>query len=580
MTAPVIYRLNIEHFRGIRSLSWFPNKGVNIILGGGDVGKTTILEALALLLSPTNTTILSESDYYARDMEAGFIIEAIIALPPDSGINNEIKPSFPWQWDGNDAVVPNMEDDDATTGQPVYRIRVRGTEHHELTYEIVQPNNSEDVFRVALRRAIGLVRLSGDDRNDRDLRLVQGSALDRLLSDKGLRSRLASSLAKDGAKDELLPEARKALNALDEAFKTESLPSQLDLAITGSQGISIAALIGLTADRQGIHLPLASWGAGTRRVAALVIAEQNQGQAPITLVDEIERGLEPYRQRLLIAKLQRRKSQTFVTTHSPFVISAATEASLWYVDHEGKIGLIDSSKTEKHRKTDPEAFLSRLTVVAEGAAEKGFVTGLLEKTLGSSLEQYGVHVSDGAGHESTLRLLQALGEGGLRFGGFADNEGGKYPDLWKKIEANLGKLLFRWTSGCLEENIISAVPENKLDALLTDPEDEKTGTRLRTLATRLDEENKELVNIKKVAGTNFRTLILEAALGMVPPGKEQEKEYKRHGQDWFKTISGGRELLQKMFTLGAWPELKPQLLPFCNAVRKSVGLSEIQDLVP
>ena len=72
---------------------------------------------------------------------------------------------------------------------------VRGTEDLEFAYEIMQPDGSSDFFPVALRRSIGLVRLSGDDRNDRDLRLVQGSALDRLLSDKGRRSRMASELA-------------------------------------------------------------------------------------------------------------------------------------------------------------------------------------------------------------------------------------------------------------------------------------------------------------------------------------------------------------------------------------------------
>ena len=74
-------------------------------------------------------------------------------------------------------------------------MRVRGTEDLELVYEIVQPDGSADPFPVALRRAIGLVRLSGDDRNDRDLRLVQGSAFDRLLSDKNLRSRIAARTA-------------------------------------------------------------------------------------------------------------------------------------------------------------------------------------------------------------------------------------------------------------------------------------------------------------------------------------------------------------------------------------------------
>jgi putative ATP-dependent endonuclease of OLD family len=43
--AAAIYALTIERFRGITSLKWKPSRRVNAILGGGDVGKTTILEA-------------------------------------------------------------------------------------------------------------------------------------------------------------------------------------------------------------------------------------------------------------------------------------------------------------------------------------------------------------------------------------------------------------------------------------------------------------------------------------------------------------------------------------------------------
>ncbi len=46
-----IYSLSIERFRGISSLKWQPARGLNIILGGGDAGKTTLLEAFALILS-------------------------------------------------------------------------------------------------------------------------------------------------------------------------------------------------------------------------------------------------------------------------------------------------------------------------------------------------------------------------------------------------------------------------------------------------------------------------------------------------------------------------------------------------
>jgi putative ATP-dependent endonuclease of the OLD family len=383
-----IYHLRIDRFRGIKHLSWRPASGVNAILGGGDVGKTTILEAIGLLLSPTNQTALADTDYHGRDIETGFSIEAVVSLPPSSGISYQSKHSWPWQWNGTEAVVPSTDDDAAAAGEQVYRLRVRGAEH-ELFYEIVQPDGGTDIFPVSLRRSIGLVRLAGDDRNDRDLRLVQGSALDRLLSDKGLRARLASGLAKTGVKDELLDPAKELLKTLDRAFTDKSLPAGLDLAITGGQGFSVTALIGLTADRQGVQLPLASWGAGTRRMAALVIAEQNQGEAPITLVDEIERGLEPYRQRALMAKLQEGPAQVFVTTHSPYAIAAASTAALWYVDHESRIGPLDLAKTRNHRAKDPETFLARLTIVAEGVTECGFATALLEKAVGVGLKTTG-----------------------------------------------------------------------------------------------------------------------------------------------------------------------------------------------
>jgi len=92
-TPPTIYRLSIQRFRGIKTLTWYPAKGVNLILGGGDVGKTTVLEAIGLLLSPTYPTALSDSDYYNRDIQAEFTIEGLFSLPPESGINNQTKPS-------------------------------------------------------------------------------------------------------------------------------------------------------------------------------------------------------------------------------------------------------------------------------------------------------------------------------------------------------------------------------------------------------------------------------------------------------------------------------------------------------
>ncbi len=582
MSAPTIYRLSIERYRSIKSLTFHPAKGVNLILGGGDVGKTTILDAVSLLLSPTNTTTLSDTEYFNRNIQEGFEISAVVSVPAGSGMDNQAAPSWPWSWNGTDAVVPGP--DPNTHGEAVYRIRVRGTEDLELAHEIVQPSGDTCGFPVALRRSIGLVRLGGDDRNDRDLRLVQGSALDRLLSDKGLRSRLANELAEANVEQHLKDEAQKALEKLDAAFETAHLPKDLELAITGGQGLSIAALIGLTADRGGIQLPLASWGAGTRRMAALAIAEQNQGDSPITVIDEIERGLEPYRQHVLLTKLEAGNCQAFVTTHSSFAVAAAVKSNLWYVDHQGAIGALDADKIKDHRSRDPETFLSSLAIVAEGKTERSFIAALLKRAFASvQLKSCGVHISDGGGHDPALTLVESLAKGGLKFGVFADNEENKYPERWKKVGEKLGPLLFRWPAGCLEENVINAIANDKLEALLTDPTGDKTGRRLRTLADRLGIPEKDFQSVKTKAGADLRKVIIEAAKGIVPDDKKNadksvQKELKSDAQDWFKTDKGGAELAEKMFTLGVWPSLKAQLLPFCNAVLKASKLPELTDI--
>lgn len=577
--APAIYQLTIERFRGISKLTWNPACGVNVLLGGGDVGKTTILDAIGLLFSPTNGIAVLDTDFNGRKEDDGFLIEAIVALPADGGINQLTKPAWPWAWTGSEAIVPDHEDNGAPPGEAVYRLRVSGTVELELSYEIVQPNGTTDTFPVSLRRAIGLVRLSGDDRNDRDLRLVQGSALDRLLSDKGMRSRMASELAKSDIRSKLADEARTALIELDTAFRARQLPGDLDIAITGGQSASIASMVGLTARKEAVQLPLSSWGAGTRRLSALAIAEQLQGGSPVTLVDEVERGLEPYRQRVLMEKLQEGKSQTFITTHSPAAISSASKAALWYVDHAGGIGRLDGKKVALLRAVDPEAFLARLAIVAEGATEVGFASALLERATGASLRSAGVHVADGGGHDTTIEILEALAAGGLRFGGFADDEG-RHPTRWAAVQTKLGGLLFRWKAGDLEANAFAAVPEAALEALLEDPEGAKTGWRLRTLADRLGIVAKDFPSIRAAAGTSLRQTMLDAAHGTAPAGADEKlkKEYKGHAQAWFKTVAGGRELEAKLFKLGAWSSLKDELLPFCNAIREATGHSALSDL--
>jgi putative ATP-dependent endonuclease of OLD family len=272
----------------------------------------------------------------------------------------------------------------------------------------------------------------------------------------------------------------------------------------------------------------------------------------------------------------------FVTTHSAATLRAADKCAFWYLDSAGKIGPLSGDPLMRQLVKDPEAFLSRFTVVAEGITEVGFVSALLERNLPLPLADYGIHITDSGSNETALNLLQALSLAGLGFGGMADNEGTN-PDRWAKTKAALGPKLCRWEKGCLEEEVLAGIEDAHLEAFIRDPNDELTGSRLRTLADRLDIEDKSFVAIAAKAGVNVRRMIIEACCGTVPVDKRAadkpvKRALKAHSQTWFKSEDGGRELAGKVLALGRWPGLRDRLLPFLNAVRAGAGLPTIADI--
>ena len=84
--------------------------------------------------------------------------------------------------------------------------------------------------------------------------------------------------------------------------------------------------------------------------------------------------------------------------------------------------------------------------------------------------------------------------------------------------------MFRWNNGCLEQNVIDALPDDRLEALLTDPVEVRTGQRLRTLADRLGTgDEKGFATIKTKAGADLKATIIAATLGKVPLPSPVEK---------------------------------------------------------
>ncbi|MEP4926235.1 MAG: AAA family ATPase [Hyphomicrobiales bacterium] len=88
MTSTIL-RLKISNFRGIHELEWRPSPGMNFVLGGGDTGKTTVLEAIDLLFSPSTSFAVSETDYWMRDITTSLTIDCVVRLGEDVDINTQ-----------------------------------------------------------------------------------------------------------------------------------------------------------------------------------------------------------------------------------------------------------------------------------------------------------------------------------------------------------------------------------------------------------------------------------------------------------------------------------------------------------
>ena len=580
-----IRQLHIKGFRGIADLKWNPHGGMNIILGGGDCGKSTILEAIGLLFSPSGNRSLTEADFWNKRSENGFSIEATICVSDDFEFSAGNKIYWPWEWDGENPVLPNNESDEVPEAQsPVFKVVVSATGDYDLSWEIIQPDDSREHFPIGLRRKIGLVELTSDDRNDRDLRLVFGSALDRLISDNSLRSKIGHAISQIPLQDALSDDAKHALNELDRSLQKEHLPSGLDLGVTSSHGISIGSLVGLLANKGGISLPFGSWGAGTRRMAALQISAAKDSETRITTIDELERGLEPYRLRQLVSSLLKSGSQSFVTTHSHVAIACSEGAQLWYLDAAGNLGTLDRSKTAIHQQRDPESFLSRVSVIVEGETEVGFVSAILETLFGGNPIDAGVRVSLGQGDDQLLDLLESLNKSGIRFAGFADNDG-KSPERWMQLKTDMGARLFRWPKGCIETNILNLLPDDYLEFMFKDEDGDWDGYRLRSIATRLGIEGKSFEEIQRAANDQkmlLKEIIIAAATGDSSGvvDRSDKKAWKKHGQSWFKKAdgSGGRELLFHLKKSGKWDELEVTLRTFFNSVLTLSEKSAVQKI--
>ena len=65
-----IRKVEIENFRGIKELKWDPTEGMNCLIGPGDSGKSSILDAIDFCLGVRRTIQFTDVDFHRLEVAA------------------------------------------------------------------------------------------------------------------------------------------------------------------------------------------------------------------------------------------------------------------------------------------------------------------------------------------------------------------------------------------------------------------------------------------------------------------------------------------------------------------------------
>ena len=323
-----IRRVKITRFRGLKQLQFCPGPST-VVLGPNNSGKSTVLEALDLLLHPgfgRPRPLPDELDYYERDSEQGFEIEAVVGELTKEFVAECHHHLEGWRAEPGE-LVAEPEGDGI---EPVVRVRVRGSPEFEHLHEFAKPEAEGARFFPRLRRQIGWV-FDGRRRDPaRQLFFYQGGLLDRLFANANVDAALealrqglrdgTSAVNSDDAVAEVLQMLSRDLEGL-------GLLEQGEGALFETGAVSRRALLQtlrLALPINGdVAIPLGRQGRGAQRlvlVAVLLRLAASVGSHLIGAFEEPEEALEPLRQDHLASMLDEivgRGGQVFVVTHSP-----------------------------------------------------------------------------------------------------------------------------------------------------------------------------------------------------------------------------------------------------------------------
>lgn len=536
--------LKIQSFRGIKSLDWFPQGDFICLIGAGDSGKSTVLDAIELVFSPRWNPNLDDSDFYMGDTTANPSIEATIGELPRRLLSDAL---FGLRLRGFLRSVPVVHDEPEDGDEEVLTIRFSFDASLEPRWEIVTDRHQDGAaLHVREREKLGLTRLGGV--LDRHFSWGRGSILSRLTGDLDDHASILTAAARNAR----LTVNSSSMPSMESAASTAaSLSAPFGVKPRDGFQPGVDAAVGFGSGGLALHdgsVPVRRAGLGTRRLLTLALQRRAVREGGIILVDEIEQGLEPYRLRQLLRVLLAGSKNSdessdeevqpgcFLTTHSPTTLSQLRCEQLRVVRRDGGNGgmqiLKPAAELQGTLIAHAEAFLSHRVIVCEGMTELGLLLGL-DASTDDPLAFRGVGLCHGGGNTKVAEVAVQFRSLGYDTALIADSDA----PLTKTTQELLteGIHLIVWAgSVCTEQRLFLDLPWEAVARAVEIPLDEGLPVR-EHLAAALEKSVADLPEAPIEWRSVFEEASLRDALGRASVSKKAP---------WFKNARSGDKLGQ------------------------------------
>jgi putative ATP-dependent endonuclease of OLD family len=537
-----IRAIEIDHFRGINELLWFPSPGLNCLVGPGDSGKSSILDAVDFCLGARRNIPFTDADFFGLDVEVPIEISVTIGDLDDDSKNLE---AYGMYLRGFDALTAEIEEEPERELETVLTVKLTVASDLEPSWSLVsaraeaqgQSRNLSwsDRVRLAPTR-IGAMA-------DYHLGWRRGSVLNRVSEERADTSAALAKAAREARAlfgDQAEEQLGETLSIVAETARELGIPvGDKVKAMLDTHSVSFSGGTISLHDEDGI--PLRGLGTGSTRLLIAGLQRKAAARATIILMDEVEHGLEPHRIIRLLGSLGAKEKdpplQVFMTTHSPVALRELSGDQVFVVrpsksGHDVlRVGTAD--EIQSTIRLYPDAFFAHSVIVCEGASEVGLVRGLDQHRTANgydSINAEGTSLVDcgGGGPERALKRAAAFQALGYRTAIVRDDD-------IKPVEADetafkaRGGAVFTWSDGCaLEDDLFASLTDDGVDDLIN------RAIKLHGDALVNDHIKSASANAKDLAAIQYESLIN----GISVESREiLGKAARSKKAGWFKSVT-------------------------------------------